>query len=243
MNFNHLLKNPFSKLKLDTSAHLAALDLPNNHLLKQILPIGVLPSALALSRLQGNTVRLYEQGASKKRIEQYWKRWLIWGFGFGIWGLTYAANAACLFPGTSHAGNCICKIVGPGPFVGAWNIALTPNGTISPPDISTNATLCSNVADTICGLGYDHAALVPWATGDTIYAKTNTGDYFKCPVTLGSNLISEAHTPTPPPTNPVTNISSTPTLYRVPFSPVPFLPIIPLIGIGVFTYVWRNKRK
>lgn len=45
---------------------------------KRILPIGILPSASALSRLQKNTVRLYEQGATKKRIGLYWIRWLCW---------------------------------------------------------------------------------------------------------------------------------------------------------------------
>jgi hypothetical protein len=45
---------------------------------KRILPIGVLPSQAALSRMQKNTVQLYEQGASKQRIWKYWVRWLGW---------------------------------------------------------------------------------------------------------------------------------------------------------------------
>ncbi len=45
---------------------------------KRILPIGILPSTAALSRFHHNTTRLYEQGASKRRIGQYWRRWLGW---------------------------------------------------------------------------------------------------------------------------------------------------------------------
>jgi hypothetical protein len=45
---------------------------------KRILPIGVLPSQAALSRMQKNTVRLIEPRASKKRIWKYWIRWLGW---------------------------------------------------------------------------------------------------------------------------------------------------------------------
>lgn len=45
---------------------------------KRISPNGILPSASALSRMQRNTIWLYEQGASKKRIGLYWIRWLCW---------------------------------------------------------------------------------------------------------------------------------------------------------------------
>jgi len=44
----------------------------------RIQPTSVLPSAAALSRMQTKTARLYEQGASNRRIVRYWVRWLGW---------------------------------------------------------------------------------------------------------------------------------------------------------------------
>ncbi|MDM8568667.1 reverse transcriptase/maturase family protein [Thiotrichales bacterium HSG1] len=76
---------------------------------KRILPIGILPSASALSRLQKNTVRLYEKGASKKRIELYWKRWLLWA-SLGLGGHSPLYAAPCGSPEIADSGQVIdCK--------------------------------------------------------------------------------------------------------------------------------------
>ncbi len=195
---------------------------------KRILPIGVLPSASALSRLQDNTV-WYEQGASKKRIELYWKRWLIWGFGCGL-VIQGNAWAACS-PNTNTNGmDCLCAT--PDTYVGSW---IKASGAFLGPS-NANASICSSSADTICGLLANDASLaLPLDIGQTIWAKTSGGEYFKCTIAADRSITSVAHTPTAPPANP--------TPVRAPFSPLPFLPILPLIGLGVFTYIWRNKNK
>lgn len=103
---------------------------------KRVLPIGILPSAAALSRMQKNTERpLFrqkrEQGASKKRIVRYWMKWAL---AMGLWfgGSTSAQEPAlCYFAGLARFGEtvntCFCADTSGGEYISG--VTRTPYGT------------------------------------------------------------------------------------------------------------------
>jgi hypothetical protein len=171
MRLHKVLQKLFSGLQsqktIYPSGHLQAIDLPANHseireircaedgfdfLGKRILPIGVLPSQAALSRMQKNTVRLYEQGASKQRVWKYWVLWLGWIFGTGLSGLTYAGTCAGI--NTSSDTFCTCDTTHmslPGSYAGTWavNHYMQKDGN-SMGESHYNVSYCLDGSDTIC---------------------------------------------------------------------------------------------
>ena len=76
--------------KPDTYTHSLPIETASNQRLRQSinnknqnkalkwLKNGIQPSASTVSPIQKNTVRLHEQGASKKRTGQYWIGWFCW---------------------------------------------------------------------------------------------------------------------------------------------------------------------
>ncbi|MDM8568998.1 reverse transcriptase/maturase family protein [Thiotrichales bacterium HSG1] len=168
---------------------------------KRILPIGILPSASSLSRLQKNTVRLYEQGASKKRIELYWKRWLILGLGIGLHSTAY--GTPCNYFGTNDWVYCRC--VQSISEAGAWDTVDGEGYTDNAPGLN----ICTGATDNVCSkTGTGPMTDFPGAlsNGDTLYFTNTTEsppEHFKCQFTAGTGFITSAHTPiaaTPAPT-------------------------------------------
>ncbi|OUD13125.1 hypothetical protein [Thioflexithrix psekupsensis] len=200
------------------SGHLQAIDLPANHsgiretrcaedgfdfLGKRILPIDVLPSQAALSRMQKNTVRRYEQGTSKQRVWKYWVLWLGWIFGtsFGV----HVSAAPCVDIGFNAVGGaCVCDNAGLDPSYAAnWNVNVIPpyNG-IFMNNNAVNVRYCANDTDTICTTNPPGSL----SDGSTLYLKrVSDNTYYKCPIIYGSNPVSEYYTPTTstPPSTPI----------------------------------------
>jgi len=222
MSLKKWLKNPFSKQKTDTSAHLNTLNLPTNQL--------------------DNTVRLNEQGASKKRIERYWRRWLIWGL---VGSVTICPSTsfgiACNRYGTIDTNECLCVSGSPpnNSSFGSWNVA---SGTAEIMDSQINTNLCASPSDYTCTNPASGATtdFPTFPTSGVIYLTNTTEtppERFKCTFTMNSGFVTTA-APAPPPTPPASNTAS---IYRVPFAP-PILMLLSLLGVGL-TFVWRNKNK
>jgi hypothetical protein len=77
---------------------------------------------------------------------------------------------------------------------------------------TVDATMCANDLDTTCGITTLPTSV---STGTTLYFKqTSGGTHFKCTVTLGSNLVSAAHTPTPAPVSaPILDLNQPAVIY------------------------------
>jgi len=67
------------------------------------------------------------------------------------------------------------------------------------------ATMCSNGSDTTCGITTPPNSVT---NGSTLYFKSSGGDYFKCNVTFGSNLVSAYYTLIPAPTGLTATVAS-----------------------------------
>jgi len=201
---------------------------------------GLLVSAAAMSLIDNKIALIYEQGASKKRIEQYWRRWLTWGFAGGLLALTPCVHSTpCDAFGLPSGFACVCTF-SDSAYFGDWNGG---NGNATS-DTARGITRCLDATDLTCtitanGATTDYPTL---ANGTTLYFKNTTetpGETFSCTFTMGTGFVTAAH---PPLTTTSTPNAAATSIYRVPFAPLPFV-VVSLLGCGVITYVWRNKNK
>ncbi|MDM8565389.1 reverse transcriptase/maturase family protein [Candidatus Halobeggiatoa sp. HSG11] len=170
---------------------------------KRILPIGILPSASALSRLQKNTVRLYEQGATRKRIELYWKRWLGWVcITAGIVSVPVSAENCITFPTSGDTCHCESPVGQTASGIGSYAVlsGAGSDGAFLWSNV-TNAGFCLDEDDTTC----TEPAPNSLATGDVLYLKNtspNATDYYTCSITLGTQMVGSTYTPSSGPNPP-----------------------------------------
>ncbi len=126
-----------------------------------------------------------------KHIKPHWKHWLMASLLAFSSNHVFADNIEAYY-----SANNVCRVntISDGTIqVGGWDISMTNNDGVSIGNFPTNASLCANSTDSVCGL-INTGNL---NTGDVVYAKNESpgaSDYFKCPVTLGSNLQAEEHT-------------------------------------------------
>jgi len=167
---------------------------------KHIQPTRVLPSATALSRMHMKTARLYEQGASSRRIVRYWVRWLGWACSCLLIPITPHTQACSNLDSTinQHLTMCVCD-----------DSDITIDITTNVWDSATNVDLCK-----------DHTCNTTQSiSNDTI--TTSTRFYFKhynfehiysCHYTLNSGFTAPLHHPAPATPVPASTLNTIPSL-------------------------------